>query len=228
VLDLSYRTRKEGKMFDTKKAALAYVGGLSAPEKMPCPAYNLQPFVACPTGRKLAGVSGSVCADCYGTKGHYALFQASIWPAWQARFSATKKRHFVAAMTKAIAGRDYFRWHDTGDVYSDEYMRRIVAIACNLPDTRFWLPTREYGRVTKFRDMFPENLRVRVSLPTVNPPDSVVAHYIERYGFVSTVVESGHTCRMVKVKGRNGDTVSKCGDCRDCWGAGPCVSYKLH
>ena len=53
-----------------KKEAKAITGGLSAPSKMPGPAYNI-PAAACITGSKLVNVKGSVCEGCYALKGRY-------------------------------------------------------------------------------------------------------------------------------------------------------------
>jgi len=53
-----------------KKEAKLRTGGLSAPSKMPGPAFNL-PARACLTGAKLAQVPGSVCHGCYALKGRY-------------------------------------------------------------------------------------------------------------------------------------------------------------
>ena len=53
-----------------KKEAKEITGGLSAPSKMPGPAYNL-PAWECTTGKKLVNVPGSVCHGCYALKGRY-------------------------------------------------------------------------------------------------------------------------------------------------------------
>ena len=217
----------EGKVFETKKLAEEYVGGLSKPSKMPCPSYNLQPFVSCPMGRKLAHVRGSVCSECYGQKHQYVAYAYLMHPAWARRMTATRKKHFVAAMVRLLKDKPFFRWHDTGDVYSNTYMKRILSIAEGCPDTLFWLPTREYAKVTAYRRHVPENLRIRVSLPTINPPQSVIDHYVAKYGYVSTVVEQGATCRLVHVKDARGSH-SSCGDCRDCWNDLPVIAYELH
>ena len=53
-----------------KKEAIEITGGLSAPSKMPGPAFNL-PAWACATGAKLAKIPGTPCHGCYALKGRY-------------------------------------------------------------------------------------------------------------------------------------------------------------
>ena len=53
-----------------KKEAKEITGGLSKPNKMPGPAYNL-PARACLTGAMLVNVPGSTCSGCYALKGRY-------------------------------------------------------------------------------------------------------------------------------------------------------------
>jgi hypothetical protein len=218
---LAKRLKGDGLIFRTKCDAERYVGGLSKPSKMPCAAFSLAPIATCPSGAKLAKMLGSVCSECYGLKNNYRKYLASMLPAWQRRLEGTRKPYFASAMAKLVEGAEFFRWHDTGDVYSSKYMTDIIATACKAPDTRFWLPTRELSLVSRFADLFPPNLLVRVSLPTINPPAHVVKDYLKRYGFISTVAESGYSCPA-------SENDNKCGSCRDCWDTVPIVSYKYH
>ena len=75
-------------------------------------------------------------------------------------------------MTKLIAANDQtaksglFRWHDTGDIQNYQHLEKIAEVAQRLPDTKFWLPTKEFKHVRKYMKKhgdFPPNLNVRLS-----------------------------------------------------------------
>jgi hypothetical protein len=125
--------------------ALEIVGGLSSPSKMPCHSWST-PAKYCKTGKKLAQVSGSICADCYAAKGFYRM--PNVKNCLEKRFQSLSHPEWVSAMTLSISGSEgsgFFRWHDSGDIQSVEHLEKIVQIAKNLPNIQFWIPTREYS-----------------------------------------------------------------------------------
>jgi len=215
--------------FRTKGGAIEYLGGLSEPAKMPCPAFNLQPLVTCPNGRKLCGVRGSICERCYGTnkRSRYVARGYVMVPAWQRRLAATQKEFFVDAMVRLMRGLPYFRWHDTGDVYSRAYWACICAIAERCPETRFWLPTKEYGLLG---EKHPGNLMVRFSAPLIDTDARHVERMARRYRHISTVSthDSEYRCRSTEGVDRSGVHLQMCNECRDCWDdTVPIVDYRF-
>lgn len=118
---------------------------------------------------------------------------------------------WAANMTELLA-RKYanrekvFRWHDSGDLQSPEHLDAIVTIAKNLPDIRFWLPTKEYALVRAYGKPFPANLTVRVSAPMIGETLPAIA------GTVRSTVGAGigYACKAPSQGGH-------CGDCRACW-----------
>ena len=66
-------------------------------QKMPGDSFNISAF-GCVTGQKLAKIKGSVCYDCYATKGAYP------WPvvqnAMQARLDFLNSANFVVDMVQ--------------------------------------------------------------------------------------------------------------------------------
>lgn len=199
------------------------VGGLSAPSKMPCYGFSI-PAWECKTGIKLRSVEGSVCSKCYALKGRYSF--PKVQRAMDKRFLAIFRDDWVANMTTLIQELEssgYFRWHDSGDLQSLEHLQNIVQIAKNLPNIRFWLPTREYAIVGKYVEKhgsFPANLTVRLSaLMLEGQPPVAIA---KRYGVTTSGVSKfGFTCPSPKQGG-------KCLDCRACWNANGNISYKQH
>jgi hypothetical protein len=208
----------------TLQQAIEIVGGLSKPSKMPCSSYSI-PAKYCVTGSKLAKVSGSVCSKCYALKGFYPT--PNVKAALERRYLSLSNPDWVEAMTLTISGSEgsgYFRWHDAGDIQSIQHLEMIVQVCKNLPDIKFWLPTREYGFVSDYlkkHGSFPENLTVRLSAYMIEgePPVSLA----KSLGLpTSGVSKVGFSCPSSKQQG-------KCLACRACWNKQvENVNYKLH
>ena len=185
-----------------KKEARVITGGLSAPSKMPGPAYNL-PASMCLTGQKLVNVPGSVCAGCYALKGRYRF--NNVQQALQQRATSLKHPDWIEAMVALISGHEYFRWHDSGDIQSVEHLKRIFEVCKRTPDTKHWMPTRE-ARFLRLMDpdIIPSNLIIRMS-----------SHMIDQgpvtfWPWTSTVSSVTKTCPAQ-------DQGNKCQSCRACW-----------
>ena len=185
-----------------KKEAREITGGLSAPSKMPGPAYNL-PAWQCITGAKLQAVSGSVCHGCYALKGRYRF--NNVKQALQRRATSLDHPHWVEAMVALITGHKYFRWHDSGDLQSEWHLKQIFEVCKRTPSTKHWMPTRE-ARFLKLLDpaIIPSNLIIRMS-----------SHMIDQgpvtfWPWTSTVSTKSKTCPAQ-------DQGNSCRDCRACW-----------
>ena len=143
-----------------KKEAKEITGGLSAPSKMPGPAFNL-PATQCITGAKLVKVPGSVCHGCYALKGRYRFSNVRL--ALARRLESLKHPRWVEAMTVLIKGEPHFRWHDSGDLQSAWHLKQIFEVCKRTPETKHWLPTRE-ARILNLMDpdIIPTNLIIRM------------------------------------------------------------------
>ena len=185
-----------------KKEAKQITGGLSAPSKMPGPAYNL-PAVACITGAKLAQVPGSVCHGCYALKGRYRFSNVRL--ALARRLESLKHPRWVEAMTALIAGEPWFRWHDSGDLQSAWHLKQIFEVCKRTPETSHWLPTRE-ARILNLMDpaIIPANLIIRMSSHMIDQQP------VTFWPWTSTVSTKSKTCPAA-------DQGNQCRDCRACW-----------
>lgn len=203
----------------TKAQAIAAVGGLSAPSKMPCRGWSI-PASACKTGGKLRSVPGSTCSKCYALKGRYVF--PNVQNALKRRLEAYRANPeaWRKAMIIALEGETLFRWFDSGDLQSFDMLRHIVEVAQATPNVRHWLPTREAAIVSAYRATvgdFPPNLTIRVSLPMI---DVIPKVSIGNWSGVSTL--QGVTCPAPKQGG-------KCESCRQCWdGSVRMVVYAAH
>ena len=187
-----------------KKEAKQITGGLSKPNKMPGPAYNL-PAKACLTGAKLVQVPGSTCAGCYALKGRYRF--SNVKEAMDRRLAALQDPRWMDAMITLIKGRPVFRWHDSGDIQSAQHLKNIFEICKATPETRHWLPTRE-AQFLKFLDpdVVPKNLKIVFS-DHMNDQARGVTFWPYTSG-VST--KGGVTCPAPKQG-------NQCKSCRACW-----------
>jgi hypothetical protein len=209
------------------KTLLEYVGGLSAPSKMPGWAYSL-PAEECSTGARLRTVSGSVCSGCYALKGRYMF--PGVQRALYRRLAAIAKPHWTGAMAELIRRKTkrepHFRWHDSGDIQSLEHMRAIARVAELTPNVRHWLPSREYRLVREYlaSENPPANLNIRLSAHMLG---GKAPRFPGLAVTVSTVSKGeppkgAHRCPAPK----QGNI---CGSCRACWDPSvPHVDYAYH
>ena len=207
--------------FNSRKEALAVIGGLSEPSKMPCYGYSL-PAQACIMGAKLRTIQGSVCSKCYALKGRYVF--KKVKTALERRISTINNPRWVPAMIHLIKGQKYFRWHDSGDIQSLQHLYNTAQIAKATPETTHWLPTREYQIVKEFCNVYnvPKNLIIRLSAMLVNgPAPEALARELKVY--VSGVSKGeAFNCPASLQEG-------KCMDCRACWDKKVFnVTYKSH
>lgn len=210
--------------FTRQSDAEAIVGTLSKPSKMPGHAYSI-PAKRCITGRKLRFIKGSVCSKCYALKGRYPT--GVVQQAMEKRFNSLRHSKWVDAISFLISCTSdaYFRWHDSGDLQSVRHLDNIVRVADRLPHVRFWLPTREYGIVSRYVQdggHIPDNLTIRLSSHMIDgpPPESLARGLGVQVSGVTATPE--FTCPSRQY----GNT---CGPCRACWDKSIFnVTYKQH
>jgi len=206
------------------KEAKEITGGLSNPSKMPGKSYSI-PAKRCQTGSKLAKIKGSVCFECYALKGMYRF--PNVQDALEKRYQSLADTRWVNSMALLISNqsKDYFRWHDSGDIQSVGHLKKIVDVCKLTPDTKHWLPTREYKIVEDYINLhgaLPSNLIVRLSAHKVDfaPPSKLA----KRLGVQtsSVVTSKDFTCPSSKQG-------NKCLECRACWDKSiDNVSYSKH
>src|SRR3954466_4459739 len=93
---------------------------LTQTSKMPGPSWSLPAHKACPRA------NGSICGDCYASKGCYTWrttkHAQAVRFAWtmESMRSPEGREQWIACMVQAIrqAGCQYFRVHDSGDMFN--------------------------------------------------------------------------------------------------------------
>ena len=194
----------------TIKDAEVIAGSLSKPSKMPGYAYGI-PAKHCNIGSKLVKIPNSVCSKCYALKGRYVF--PNVKAAQERRYQSLTHPDWVDALILMIqkTKTEYFRWHDSGDIQGVWHLNNLVKIAKQLPDVKFWLPTREKGFVSQWlllNKTFPTNLVVRVSGAMIDGPAPK--------GFAHTSTVSSHKNGVVGLCPAP-QNACECGTCRRCW-----------
>jgi hypothetical protein len=207
-------------MLKTIAQAEAIVGTLSKPSKMPCHGYST-PASRCKIGMKMRDVKGSICSVCYALKGRYVF--PKVQEALERRFHSLTNPLWVKTMTFLIGKKEksgFFRWHDSGDIQGIDHLDKIVQIAKNLPNIKFWLPTREYNVVAEYPAPFPINLTVRLSSLMLD--GDVNARQNPKGLTTSGAAKEGFNCPS-SAQG------NKCLDCRACWSQDvENITYRQH
>lgn len=198
----------------TPKQALAIIGGLSKPSKMPGYGYGISAF-ACKTGSKLREIENSVCSGCYALKGFYRY--PNVETALLKRVEYIDNTRWVEAMVVAIKHYEksgYYRIHDSGDIQSVKHLADICEIARQCPDIKFWMPSREYQFISEYINrggIVPKNLNIRLSAHIIDgPAPSALAKRLKLT--TSTVTRDAN-----KVTCPSNTQGNKCLDCRKCW-----------
>lgn len=220
--------------FSTKKEALKVVHGLSEPSKMPCYGYSI-PASSCKIGAMIAKANkNSICGKCYAKRGHYR--HKTVQNALERRLVSIQNPNWVDAMVYLINGMPHFRWHDSGDIMDISHLAKIVEIAKRTPETKHWLPTREYPTIATFvnnaketakkkkkalRKYIPENLTIRLSAGDFDSKGPV--GLAKKLGVgVSGASKTEYNCPASKQE-------NECKDCRKCWDKKAfSIMYKKH
>jgi hypothetical protein len=129
-------------------------------------------------------------------------------------------------MVEALGNDRFFRWFDSGDMYSVELAEKIFHIMKRTPWVKHWLPTR-MAKFAKFADVIARmqalpNVMVRFS------SDSVTGDFVSGlHGSVivpdsETLPEGVTLCRAYEHEG-------KCNGCRACYDKSVAViAYPAH
>jgi hypothetical protein len=202
---------------------------LTYPAKIPCPSWSLPAGRACPFAFR--SDPDAICGSCYAAKGFYMM--PRVKAAQDARYAWTLDclktpegtERFIALMTEAIAHEcarfnvQYFRVHDSGDLFSPAYTRAWTEICRRLPDIRFWIPTRSY------RAAWVADIIALAALPNVTVRPSALrfedaAPEIAGLQAGSTARHHGATCPA-------SSQGNACLDCRQCWDS-PTIAIAYH
>ena len=185
--------------------------------------WSLQAIDTCPGSVAADGGLVDACKGCYATTGNYRFASAKA-PRLHNR-EDWQRSEWVNDMVAALDNDRFFRWFDSGDLYSLELAEKVYAVMVATPWIKHWLPTRMH-KFAKFANVLARmkalpNVAVRFS------SDSVTGEHDERHG--STIVPTADDAPKGASVCRAYEHGGKCSGCRACWDKGtPLVAYVAH
>jgi hypothetical protein len=186
--------------------------------------WSLQALETCPGSVSASGALVDACSGCYATTGCYSFkgtkaVRADNKAAWQ-------EASWVDTMVSALSKQRFFRWFDSGDMYSLALAEKMLAVMEATPNTKHWLPTRMY-KFPKFQTI----LAKMQALPNVmvRPSSDAVDGTYTKGVHGSTIIPAGMPVpEGVKVCTAP-ETNGKCNGCRACYSKDvPVVAYVAH
>lgn len=197
---------------------------LSKASKMPCKSWSLQAIDTCPGSIGKDGELVPACKGCYATTGNYRfpnvkaprIHNKEDW----------RRPDWADEMINAISADPYFRWFDSGDMYSVLLAEKIYRVFKYTPNVQHWLPTRMH----KF-DKFADVLKRMEKLPNVvvrKSSDSIKGKTV-RGKTTSTIVPFPEAVKPNQTLCQAYENEGKCGDCRACWDKSiKVIAYPAH
>lgn len=168
----------------------------------------------CPGSIESPGVLVDACKGCYATTGNYNYPNVKAPRAhnredWQ-------RTDWVDAMVQHLQNDRFFRWFDSGDLYSLGLAEKILEVIQRTPWCMHWLPTRMH-KFPKFLQVLQlmkaqPNASVRFSSDSINGGYTAGLHGSTiTASNEATDIPAGVTlCRAYEHEG-------KCSGCRACW-----------
>jgi hypothetical protein len=138
---------------------------LSKPSKMPCKSWSLQALDTCPASKKANGDLVDACKGCYATTGNYRF--PNVKAPRISNKEDWKREEWSTDMILELDTERYFRWFDSGDMYSIGLAKKILEVMKATPWCKHWLPTRMH-KLAKFTQIIADmnaldNVVVRLS-----------------------------------------------------------------
>ena len=197
---------------------------LSKASKMPGKSWSLQAGDTCPGSiNPVSKEVIEVCADCYAKTGFYRMDNVKA-PRLHNR-KDWKRTDWADDMVAALDNERWFRWFDSGDIYTAALAQKIYEVARRTPWCNHWIPSKSYNipKIRYWLDRLKElpNVSVRFSSPSTN------GVYTTEHGsvVVQSVTDTISNGKMCDAYTRGG----KCGPCRACWDSSiNLIVYPLH
>lgn len=196
----------------------------SKASKMPCRSWSLQALDTCPGSMGADGELVPACSGCYATTGNYRF--PNVKAPREHNREDWKHTDWTETMVTELDADRYFRWFDSGDMYSVKLAEKIFKVMKATPWVKHWLPTRMH----KFKK-FAAIIKKMEALPNVvirRSSDSITGDTIESQNS-STIIESADSAREGMTVCQAYEREGKCGDCRACWDKGTkVIAYPAH
>ena len=197
---------------------------LSKASKMPCRSWSLVARETCPASIDNKGELVPACRGCYAAGGNYRF--KNVKAPREHNRQDWKRTEWVSDMVAELDNDRYFRWFDSGDMYSLGLAKKILQVMQETPWVKHWLPTRMH-KFAKFSSVISDmqalsNVVVRLS------SDSVMGETIAGQT-TSTIIPSAEDATETMTVCRAYERQGKCGSCRACWSKDTqVIAYPAH
>lgn len=186
--------------------------------------WSLQALDTCPGSLNGDGTLVDACAGCYATTGNYRYPNVKA-PRLSNR-EDWQRLDWVSDMVKTLDADRYFRWLDSGDLYSLALAEKVYEVMKLTPWCKHWLPTRMH-KFPKYKNIF----KKMAALPNVSlrfSADSVEGSYIEGLHGSVIIPSAEHVTEKMALC-RAYENGGKCSGCRACWQKDvPLIAYPAH
>jgi len=174
--------------------------------------WSLQALDTCPGSISSPGVLVDACKGCYATTGNYRY--PNVKAPRISNQSDWQRFDWVSDMVEALQNDRYFRWFDSGDMYTLGLAEKILEVMRMTPWCKHWLPTRMH-KFPKFALVLQnmaalKNVSVRFSSDSINGQFTKGLH-----GSVIIADSTQTTKAMTLCKAY--ENLGKCNGCRACW-----------
>ena len=188
--------------------------------------WSLNALDTCPGSVSHKNELVAACQGCYATTGNYVF--GNVRAPREHNKLDWQREDWVPDMVVTLIDEDYFRWLDSGDLYSLALAWKVYAVMEATPWVEHWLPTRMY-KFPKFRPVL-DAMRALPNVAVRFSSDSVTGEFTPGlHG--STIISSTappfvpagvKVCEAYEHGGR-------CNGCRACWDKDiPVIAYVAH
>lgn len=174
--------------------------------------WSLQAIDTCPGSVAAPGELVDACKGCYATQGNYRF--ANVKAPREHNKQDWQRMEWADDMVQALGNDRFFRWFDSGDMYSLALAEKILEVMQRTPWVSHWLPTRMH-KFPKFRQV----ITAMQALPNVSvrpSSDSVTGDYVKGlHG--STIIPTADDAKKGMSVCQAYQHDGKCSGCRACW-----------
>ena len=180
--------------------------------------WSLQAGATCP-----GSIGADACRGCYALSETYRF--KSVKDIRAKNKEEWKSSHWIDDMIVQLQNERFFRWFDSGDIYSLQLANKIYQIIKNTPHCQHWIPTRMY-KFKKYKYILDEinslpNAVVRFS------SDSITGEYVQ--GLHGSVIIPAAKISETKASVCESYKSGTCGTCRKCYNKEiPIIAYVAH
>lgn len=174
--------------------------------------WSLNALDTCPGSIESPGVLVDACKGCYATTGNYRF------PNVKAPRNHNKldwqRMNWVDDMVQALENDRYFRWFDSGDMYSLGLAEKMLEIMQRTPWVSHWLPTRMH-KFPKFKLVL-DHMKALKNVSVRFSSDSINGEYIKGlHG--SVIIPTPDQVKKDMFLCRAYESLGTCDGCRACY-----------